>query len=175
MATAPRSRFLHFLIGDGPPFPISEHLYPIDPDPPKLAGLDAFFANGLVELVALDQGGHFLSLERTFGANGFGAKLFQVAMGAATDTAGYTSYRGELPDTEPARKTLLLDLGTLDTTTLDRPGGRAESVRLDNLEGMTLGPRLPDGSQSLILISDDNFRDLQQTQIWLVRLVGRSS
>ncbi len=147
----------------------------MDPDPPKLPGLDSFFANGIVELVALDQGGHFLSLERTFGADGFGAKLFQVAMGAATDTAGYTSYRGDLPDTEPARKTLLLDFGAIDwealpVSTLDLPSDHFGQTWLDNLEGMTLGPRLPDGSQSLILISDDNFRDLQQTQIWLVRL-----
>jgi len=35
---------------------------------------------------------------------------------------------------------------------------------------MTLGPQLPDGSQSLILLSDDNFSDNQETQILLFRL-----
>ncbi|MEM6840530.1 MAG: esterase-like activity of phytase family protein, partial [Cyanobacteria bacterium P01_C01_bin.120] len=41
---------------------------------------------------------------------------------------------------------------------------------IDNLEGMTLGPPLPDGSATLWLISDDNFSDDQTTQVWLFRL-----
>ena len=44
-------------------------------------------------------------------------------------------------------------------------------IELDNLEGMTVGPRLPDGSQSLLLISDDNFNDKQISQLFLFRLV----
>jgi hypothetical protein len=55
------------------------------------------------------------------------------------------------------KKKLVLDLSTLD-------------IDLDNLEGMTLGPRLPDGSQSLLLVSDDNFTDEQMTQFLLFRL-----
>jgi hypothetical protein len=47
-------------------------------------------------------------------------------------------------------------------------------IRLDNLEGMTLGPRLPDGSQSLLLVSDNNFNSLQITQLLLFRLKGLS-
>jgi hypothetical protein len=45
-------------------------------------------------------------------------------------------------------------------------------IYLDNLEGMTLGPRLPDGSQSLVLVSDNNFNDIQLTQFLLFRLNG---
>jgi len=41
---------------------------------------------------------------------------------------------------------------------------------IDNLEGMTLGPPLPDGSTSLWLLSEDNFDDDQTTQVWLFRL-----
>ena len=35
---------------------------------------------------------------------------------------------------------------------------------LDNVEGITLGPKLPDGRQSLLLVSDDNFSPQQITQ-----------
>jgi len=35
--------------------------------------------------------------------------------------------------------------------------------KLDNFEGMVLGPRLPDGRRSLILASDDNFSSAQRT------------
>ena len=155
----PTARFLHFLLGDGPPLPVSEHLYPLDPTP---EGADY---NGLVEMLAIDRGGRFLSLERTFSpTDGYGVKLFQVAMGAATDTAGYATYRGLDPTdpaggVAPARKRLLLDLGTL-------------GVNLFNLEGMAIGPRLADGSYSLLLVSDDNFQRFEQTQFLLLRLNG---
>jgi hypothetical protein len=45
-------------------------------------------------------------------------------------------------------------------------------IYLDNLEGMALGPRLPDGTQSLLLVSDDNFSNSQLTQFLLFRLNG---
>jgi hypothetical protein len=53
---------------------------------------------------------------------------------------------------QPVQKKLLLDLRTLD-------------VLLDNIEGLTLGPKLPDGQRSLILISDNNYNPLQRNQI----------
>ncbi|TVQ07718.1 MAG: endonuclease/exonuclease/phosphatase, partial [Leptolyngbya sp. DLM2.Bin27] len=43
-------------------------------------------------------------------------------------------------------------------------------LAVDNLEGMTLGPRLPDGSQSLIVVSDNNFEGDRATQLLLLRL-----
>ncbi|GAB4343229.1 MAG: esterase-like activity of phytase family protein [Cyanophyceae cyanobacterium] len=154
----PQARFLHFLIGDGPPLPVSEHLYPLDPTPK-----DAI-ANGLVELRAIDGGGHFLSLERTFSLeHGYGVKLFQVAMGAATDTAGYGTYVGAGPAIAPARKRLLLDLTA---------AAAQRDISLFNLEGMAIGPRFPDGRPSLWLIADDNFQPFEQTQIVLLKLTG---
>ncbi|MEG1115228.1 MAG: esterase-like activity of phytase family protein, partial [Janthinobacterium sp.] len=53
----------------------------------------------------------------------------------------------------PARKRLLLDLEKLGLT------------RVDNIEGMAWGPRLANGSRSLVLVSDDNFNAQQVTQI----------
>jgi 3-phytase len=40
-------------------------------------------------------------------------------------------------------------------------------IPLDNIEGMVLGPELPDGRQSLILVSDNNFAATQFTQFLL--------
>ncbi|NJN56455.1 MAG: esterase-like activity of phytase family protein [Leptolyngbyaceae cyanobacterium SL_5_9] len=145
------SRFLHYLIGDELPVLISEHLYPNDVPPPLTV-------NGLTELVVLDQGGHFLSLEHSFGIAGAGARIFEIATGGATDTSGIPELNG-LSGIEPIRKRLLLDLADLN-------------IPLDNLEGMTLGPQLPDGTQSLLLVSDDNFSPDQFTQFLLFRLNG---
>lgn len=146
-----KCRFLHYLISDGPPIILSEHLYPLSPNP-----LGAMY-HGVTDLLAIDQGGHFLSLERSFGLTGFGAKLYQIFTGAATDTSRIASLKGELKAVQPVKKQLVLDLEEL-------------GIRLDNLEGITFGPRLSDGSQSLILSSDDNFNEQQITQLLLFRL-----
>jgi hypothetical protein len=54
-------------------------------------------------------------------------------------------------------KTLLLDLRTL-------------GIPLDNVEGMVIGPTLPDGRRSLVLVSDNNFAGTQFTQFLLFAL-----
>lgn len=151
-----RNRMLHYVMGGGKPLLLGEHLYLMDPPP------EGSQFHGLPELLAIDPGGHFLSIERSFGRNGFAVKLFQVTTAGASDITTITSLKGTLRAVEPVRKKLLLDLGDLGDL----------GIRLDNLEGMTLGPRLPDGSQSLVMISDDNFNPLQTTQLLVFRLGG---
>ena len=146
-----KSRFLHYLLSDGPATVISEHFYQLDP--PPLGAVK----HGLPEMLALDQGGHFLTLERSLGLLGFTAKIYQAATGGATDTSRIASLKGQVTTAEPIQKQLLLDLSTL-------------GISLDNLEGMTLGPRLADGTQSLLLVSDNNFATQQETQFLLFRL-----
>ncbi len=41
---------------------------------------------------------------------------------------------------------------------------------LDNVEGITRGPRLPDGRQSVLLVSDDNVTAGQASQVLLLAL-----
>jgi hypothetical protein len=145
------SRWLHYLINPDQFTILSEHAYPL--------ALEPFGAviNGLSELVALDQGGHFLALERAFGAAGFNIKLFQLATGGATDTSGIARLAPLTDTISPIQKQLVLDFATLEPA-------------VDNLEAMTLGPALPDGSRTLWLLSDNNFSDQQTTQLWVFRL-----
>lgn len=150
-AQGAKCRLLHYLLSDGPPLLISEHFYPLEPPPPGA------IKHGLPELLALDQGGHFLTLERAAGLLGFTVRIYQAATGGATDTSRIASLKGIVNNIEPVKKKLLLDLETL-------------GISLDNLEGMTLGPRLPDGSQSLLLVSDNNLAPEQLTQFLLFRL-----
>ena len=147
-------RILHYVVSPDQSFPLSEHVYPIDPLPFGAVN------TGLVELLAINQGGHFLSLERAYGLGGVRAKLFQLVFSDATDTATLTTLPPNLEGIQLLRKQLVLDLYDLGIT-------------LDNLEGMTLGPRLSDGSQSLILISDNNFSpETQVNQVLLFRING---
>ena len=150
-----KSRLLHYLIGYGPPVLIAEYFYPLEPTPSDAT------LNGLVELLSVDRGGHFLSLERSKGQLGFSEKIFQSATGGATDTSRIDSLKGEIRGIKPTKKKLLLDLDEL-------------GIPLDNLQGMTLGPRLKDGTQSLLLVSDNNFNDQQPTQLLLFRLNPKS-
>ncbi len=144
-------RFLHYLINPfGQPIIVGEHLYPLEPTEPDI------ISNGLTEILALKKEGYFLSLERTFGFAGSGAKIFQVVNASATDTSTFKNLK-EIAGVQPLQKELVLNLQDLD-------------LELDNLEGMTVGARLPDGDRSLILISDDNFNDEQETQLLLFRL-----
>lgn len=148
-------RLLHYLIGNiARPMVVSEHVYLLDPTPK--GAID----NGLTELVTVDTGGHFLSLERTYSLLGANAKIYQLATGAATDTSSIPSLKDNHSKVEPIKKKLLLDLSGL-------------GIYLDNLEGMALGPKLPDGSRSLLLVSDNNFSDTQVTQFLLFRLNQR--
>lgn len=146
-------RFLHYVINPvGNPVLIAEHLYLLDSAPVEV------ISNGLTELLALKTEGYFLSLERTFGFTGAGAKIFQVVIGNATDTSNIKNLQGNIQQVTSLKKQLLLNLEDLE-------------IDLDNLEGMTIGPRLPDGSRSLLLISDDNFNNEQVSQLLLFRLL----
>jgi hypothetical protein len=119
-----------------------------------------FAVSGLVELLPFNDE-FMLSMERSFsvGAPGTGnsIKLYSVAFPGATNVDGFDSIATLLGTVRPARKTLLLDLRSL-------------GLPLDNVEGMTLGPRLPDGRQSLVLVSDNNFAPSQFTQFLLFAL-----
>ncbi len=137
--------------------PEQEFLYQTQPVTP-LFNPTGKFASGLPDLLALDNEGHFLSIERSFTGLGFTVFLFQVSLDKATDIHNLDSIvKIDTGIIKPVEKKLLLDLRTLD-------------VSLDNIEGLTLGAKLPDGQQSLILISDNNFNRLQQTQILAFKL-----
>ena len=153
----PPLRFLHYEINTiSNPVLVGENLYVLDPKPPGTV------SQGLSDLATLDQEGYFISLERDFGLGGFGAKLFQVINANATDTSQVSSFKDGTTGLIPLKKQLLLDLSTLN-------------IDLDNLEGLAFGPHLADGSPTLLLVSDDNFREDQITQFLLFRVNRNAS
>jgi hypothetical protein len=133
-------------------------VYPDDPVAEPPVPSTNFSVNGLVELLPLG-GKRALAMERSFsvGAPGTGntIKLYSVAFPGADDVDGLESIAGTTVRT--VEKTLLLDLRTL-------------GIPLDNVEGMTIGPTLPDGRRSLVLVSDNNFAPTQFTQFLLFAL-----
>ncbi|MGH7999244.1 MAG: esterase-like activity of phytase family protein, partial [Brasilonema sp.] len=137
--------------------PEKEFLYQTEAVTPFL-NISPQFSSGLTDLVALDNQGHFLSIERTFTGFGFAVSLFQFSLEGADDIHNIDSLLTvDLNKVKPTDKKLLLDLRKLN-------------VALDNIEGLTLGPKLSNGQLSLILVSDNNFNPLQRTQILAFKL-----
>lgn len=134
---------------------LAEHVAVTDPVPvaPPLPLL--YRTNGLVELLAGE--GILLALERAYvqGVGSF-AKIYRLDFAGASNVAGRPALAGG--GYLPARKTLVLDLNDL-------------GIELDNLEGMSWGPRLANGHRTMVLVADDNFSRQQVTQFLAFELV----
>jgi myo-inositol-hexaphosphate 3-phosphohydrolase len=137
--------------------PVGEFVYVTEPVPEVPDPVDGFSDNGLVELLAIDNSGTLLALERSFSVGkGNTVKLFEVQTQGALDVSGENDLFWEEEGVPfeidpPVLKRELLDFADLGITP-------------DNLEGIALGPQLADGRQSLIVVSDNNFNDTQTTQ-----------
>lgn len=127
--------------------PEAEYVYEVDPvsdapTAPLPPPVNTYAADrGVSEILAIN-GSDYLTVERSFASGvGFAIRLYWATTLGATDVGGEDALSG----TEtPMRKKLLYDF-TLSGTDAD------------NVEGITWGPRLPDGARSLVLVSDDNF------------------
>ncbi|MCI2423596.1 esterase-like activity of phytase family protein [Saccharopolyspora sp. K220] len=128
---------------------LGQYAYPLDPvfaESPT-----GEFANNGVSALLADRG-VYLVMERSFVTGvGNSIRIYRVDTHGATDVQDVPSLLGA--DVRPVHKELLVDLADLGLS------------KIDNVEGMTWGPRLPDGSRSLVLVSDDNFSPEQTTQI----------
>ncbi|MEG3842722.1 esterase-like activity of phytase family protein [Microcoleus sp. herbarium14] len=127
-------------------------VYITEPLPPGANPVGKLTTNGLVDLLAIDEN-RLISLERGFSLEtGTTIRIFEVSLEKGDRIEALESLKSRLGEVYPAQKRLLLDLETL-------------KIPLDNIEGLTLGSVLSDGSRGLILVSDNNFSPLQETQI----------
>ena len=132
--------------------PERSFVYITEPLPPGANPVGQLTTNGLVDLLAIDEN-RLISLERGFSLEtGTVIKLFEISLEKGDRIEGLESLKTRLGEISSAQKRLLLDLETL-------------KVPLDNIEGLTFGPVLEDGNRGLILVSDNNFSPLQETQI----------
>ncbi|CPR01895.1 phytase [Mycobacterium bohemicum DSM 44277] len=130
--------------------PVAQYAYPMEaPAPPARL-------NGVSDLVALSDT-TFLVLERADSVPPT-IRIYRADIGAATDVSALPSMRHAT--LTPMTKSVAADLSAT-------PGLGTPDNPVDNLEGITLGPKLPDGRQSVVLVSDDNFSAGQVTQFVL--------
>lgn len=134
------------------------------PNPTGLSSVQG--DNGLVEMLALDRH-NLLTLERSYVAslNRVFVRIFHINLEHAHDISHSSSLSDKIAKVPFVAKALVLDFETIIPLLED--GYRS----LDNLEGMSLGPPLADGSQTLIVVSDGNFNREQRTLFLAFKLL----
>ncbi|RZQ65033.1 esterase-like activity of phytase family protein [Amycolatopsis suaedae] len=133
---------------------LAQYAYPQEPifatpNPPT-----AFANTGVTSILAENtwDPSRFLVMERSFVTGvGNSVRIYEVDTRGATNVLRMPSLKDR--KVTPVRKRLLVDLADVGLSTVD------------NIEGMTWGPRLPGGKRSLLLVSDNNFSATQVTQI----------
>jgi hypothetical protein len=98
-----------------------------------------------------------LVIERSFstGRKQSTVKVYLAEAWAAQDISRYPSLRNL--SFHHMQKHLLLNMDSL-------------GFYIDNIEGVTLGPKLPNGHQTLIFVSDNNFSKEEITQFLLFEI-----
>ncbi len=106
--------------------------------------------NGVPEILMMDQF-RMLVLERSYSpGTGNSLRVYVIDTRDGSDVLNVPALKpGHYT---PVAKRLLVNFDSLGLK------------KLDNTEGMTFGPRLPNGNRTLIFVSDDNFRASQITQ-----------
>ncbi|MDG0842698.1 esterase-like activity of phytase family protein [Staphylococcus equorum] len=133
---------------------LSEFAYPLDAIPKK-PGKDKQADNGITEILAINDH-EFFTLERASvqaedGSFSNYVRIYKIDVSKGTDIKDINSLKQT--NTKPLNKTLVADLNEQDIG------------KVDNIEGMTFGKKLPNGNDSLVLTADNNFNETQQSQI----------
>lgn len=134
--------------------PVAQFAYQIDPVVQEPISEGLFIVNGVTDILAVNDR-QLLVTERSFstGRLGNNIRIYLADMQDAENVAGIVSLKTH-PPKRPLQKSLLLNMDKL---------GRL----IDNIEGATFGPVLPNGKRSLIFVTDDNFSDAQKSQFLL--------
>ncbi|SNY87040.1 Uncharacterized conserved protein [Nocardia amikacinitolerans] len=130
---------------------LAQYAYPMEPVFAESRPEPGRGGNGVASILAADplDPTKFLVLERAF-VDGVGNRIrvYEADIAGATNVLD-----APLGNARPVAKRLLVDLDDVGLS------------HIDNIEGMTWGPRLPSGERTLVLVSDDNFAENQITQI----------
>ncbi|MBW1297536.1 esterase-like activity of phytase family protein [Aquimarina litoralis] len=141
--------------------------YPLDKltkDPKEKFGV-----NGVTDLLQLSKN-KFIIIERGYaagyGTQGNTVRLYLADLKNATNTLGFDKLKNQ--KYQVAKKQLLFDFESVRS--------KLTNHIVDNIEGITLGPILSNGNQSLILIADNNFSPVskQINQLILLELIKKN-
>jgi hypothetical protein len=143
--------------------PISEYVYEVAPwaEPSSIFGV-----NGIVEVLPIDDVGTMLVMERSFSVGGvLGGGTGNVVVINEISTQGATDVLGNEALYEGGTPVPVTPVSQMEVFAFDDLG-----IPIDNIEGMTFGPLMPDGRIPLIIVSDNNFSAGQFTQFIVLAL-----
>lgn len=135
----------------------AEYVYEVAPwaEPSAIFGV-----NGIVEILPIDNAGTMLVMERSFSVGGvLGGGTGNVVVINEVSTRGATDVSGEDALFVGGSPIAFTPVSQREVFAFDDLG-----IPIDNIEGMTFGPSLPDGRQTLVIVSDNNFSLGQFTQ-----------
>ncbi|MFZ6776841.1 esterase-like activity of phytase family protein [Undibacterium sp. Ji83W] len=139
-----------------------QYAYPLDPVQ-AVAASGRFSDNGLSEILAINEH-QLLVLERSgvqdaTGVFKFYIRLYEMDIDGATGIQDIASLK--TANYVPARKRLVLNLN------------EAGLPKIDNIEGIAWGRKLPNGHDTIVLVSDDNFDQTQVTQLLVFEVLPK--
>ena len=117
----------------------------------------AFAVNG-VSAIQFYGKNQLLVVERSYstGTQACTVKVFLCDLKKATNIKNLASLQNQ--NLQLGSKKLILNMDDL-------------GIFIDNIEGLTFGPKLANGNPSIIFVSDNNFSDKQKTQVLVFELV----
>jgi hypothetical protein len=132
--------------------------YPLDPVAFPSVPADAYKINGVSEILWAGKN-KLIVVERSFSTGRLGCtvRVFLADATRATDITNVTSLATD-SNVLPMTKRLLLNMDDI-------------GMYIDNIEGVTFGPILPNGHKTLIFVSDDNFAAYEKTQFLLFEVI----
>ncbi|HEV8514448.1 MAG TPA: esterase-like activity of phytase family protein [Cyclobacteriaceae bacterium] len=137
---------------------LTQYAYGLEPVAHPATPATAFKINGISEILSLGNK-KLLTVERSFSTGNLGCaiKVFIADLGNATHVEK-TKSMNETQPKHPVSKKLLFNMDDL-------------RIFIDNIEGVTFGPDLPNGHKTLIFVSDNNFNPLEKMQLLLFEVI----
>ena len=134
--------------------PVAQYAYLLEPVAHAPKPANEFMINGIPDILSIGKN-KLLVIERSFstGTQSCTIRVFETDLSEATNIVDITSLT-EQHVKHPAAKKLILNMDDI-------------GIYIDNIEGVTFGPDLPNGHKTLIFVSDNNFDAKQKTQFLL--------
>ncbi len=135
----------------------AQYAYKLSPIAHEASPATAFKINGVPDILYIGNN-KLLVIERSFSSGRMACtiKLFMVDLNNATDVSGMALSDNQ--NFKPADKKLLLNMDDL-------------GIYIDNVEGVTFGPVLPNGHKTLVFVADNNFNAEEKTQFFLFEVM----
>lgn len=136
---------------------VAQYVYMLEPIPYPPNPVNDYADNGVAEILALSETS-FLVLERSYAeGRGNSIRLYEASTEDASNVLDVQSLKSG--SFRPMKKRLVLDFAAL------------RLKRVENLQGMSWGPKLANGHRTLVFVADDNFSAAQATQFVALEVI----